>query len=93
MPDRRACPQPFAKVEQRAHGARRCSQAGTGDQAAEPNDAASSVGSPNTRLGDGYERAARAALVEVSASVAAGDNVILNPQVDLADGRKVTAIS
>jgi hypothetical protein len=32
-------------------------------------------------------------LVEVSASVAAGDNVILNPQVDLADGRKVTAIS
>jgi hypothetical protein len=43
--------------------------------------------------GDGYERAARAALVEVSASVAAGDNVILNPQVDLADGRKVTAIS
>jgi RND family efflux transporter MFP subunit len=30
--------------------------------------------------------------VEVSAGVAAGENVILNPQVDLADGRKVTAI-
>jgi hypothetical protein len=30
--------------------------------------------------------------VEVSAGVAAGDNVILDPQVDLADGRKVTAI-
>jgi RND family efflux transporter MFP subunit len=30
--------------------------------------------------------------VEVSAGVTAGDNVILNPQVDLADGRKVTAI-
>jgi hypothetical protein len=28
--------------------------------------------------------------VEVSAGVAAGDNVILNPQVDLADGRKVS---
>jgi RND family efflux transporter MFP subunit len=29
-------------------------------------------------------------LVEVSEGVAAGDKVILNPQVDLADGRKVT---
>jgi hypothetical protein len=28
--------------------------------------------------------------VEVSTGVAAGDRVILNPQVDLADGRKVT---
>jgi hypothetical protein len=28
--------------------------------------------------------------VEVSTGVAAGDRVILNPQVDLTDGRKVT---
>jgi len=31
--------------------------------------------------------------MEVSAGVVAGDNVILNPQVDLAEGRKVTATS
>jgi hypothetical protein len=31
--------------------------------------------------------------MEVSAGVVTGDNVILNPQVDLAEGRKVTATS
>jgi hypothetical protein len=31
--------------------------------------------------------------MEVSAGVIVGDNVILNPQVDLADGRNVAAIS
>jgi len=31
-------------------------------------------------------------VLSLSAGVAAGESVILNPQVDLTDGRKVTAI-